>query len=98
MFKSLSRAVTCTRELVSIYMCYSQGDGLNTPLSRLSYLVLYTVLQLSICLCTLSLYGTKYPMYGTLMMDDIRSINYVYLYISSPYVKPNINSTPAPEC
>ena len=38
MFESLSRTVTCTRELISIYMCYSQGEGLNTSLSRLSYL------------------------------------------------------------
>ena len=67
----LSRTVTCTRELISIYMCYSQGDGLNTSLSRLLYLVLYTVVQLSTCPCTLSLYGTKYPMYWTLMMNDI---------------------------
>ena len=50
MFESLSKTVTCTRELVSIYMCYSQGDGLNTPLSRLSYLVLYTVVHLSVYL------------------------------------------------
>ena len=71
MFKSLSRTVTCTRELISIYMCYSQGGGLNTPLSRLSCLVLYTVLQLSTCLCTLSLYGTKYPTYWTLMINYI---------------------------
>ena len=49
MFKSLSRTVTCTRELISIYMCYSQGDGINTSLSRLSCLVLYTVVQLSSC-------------------------------------------------
>ena len=53
MFESLSRTVTCTRELISIYMCYSQGEGLNTSLSRLFYLVLYTVVQL---LSTLSLY------------------------------------------
>ena len=46
MSKSLSRTVTCTREFISIYMCYSQGDGINTSLSRLSYLVLYTVVQL----------------------------------------------------
>ena len=71
MFESLSRTVTCTRDLISIYMCYSQEDGLNTPLSRLSYLILYTVVQLFTCLCTLSLYGTKYPMYWTLMMNDI---------------------------
>ena len=56
-FKSLSRTVTCTRELISIYTYYSQGDGLNTSLFRLSYLVLYTVPQLSgypavPCLCT----------------------------------------------
>ena len=72
MFKSLSRTVTFTRELISIYMCYPQGDGLNTSLSRLSYLVLYPVVQLSSCLlCTLSLYGTKDPMYWTLMMNVI---------------------------
>ena len=53
MFESLSRTVTCTRELISIYMCYSLGEGLNTSLSRLSYLVLYTVVQL---LSTLSFY------------------------------------------
>ena len=69
MFKSLSRTVTCTRELISIYMCYSQGDGIITSLSRLYYLVLYTVFQLSGCI--LSLYGTKYPLYWTLMMNDI---------------------------
>ena len=50
LFKSLSRTVTCTRELISTYMCYSEGDGINTPLSRLSYLVLYTVFQLSLYL------------------------------------------------
>ena len=71
MFKLLSRTVTCTRELISIHMCYAQGDRLNTSLSRLSYLVLYTVLQLSTCLCTLSLYGTNYPIYWTLMMNVI---------------------------
>ena len=42
MFESLSRTVTCTRELISIYMCYSQGDGLNTSLSRLFYVVYCT--------------------------------------------------------
>ena len=57
MFESLSRTVTCVRELISIYMCYSQGDGINTSLSRLSYLVLYTVVQLSCCpVVHLSLY------------------------------------------
>ena len=71
LFESLSRTVTCTRELISIYMCYSQGEGLNSSLSRLFYLVLYTVVQLSICLCTLYSYGTKYPMCWVLMMNDI---------------------------
>ena len=58
LFESLSRTVTCTRELISIYMCYFQGEGLNTSLSRLFYLVLYTVVQLlSSCLVVhLSLY------------------------------------------
>ena len=67
MFKSLSRTVTCRRELISINMCYSQEDGINTSLSRLSYLVLHTVVQSSTYLCTLSSYGTIYPMYWTLM-------------------------------
>ena len=58
MFKSLSRTVTCTRKFINIYMCYPQGGGLDTSLSRLSYLVLYTAVQLPVC--TLSLYGTKY--------------------------------------
>ena len=52
MFESLSRTVTCTRELISIYVCYSLGEGLYTSLSRLFSLVLYTLVQLS----TLSLY------------------------------------------
>ena len=34
------------RGVVSIDMCYSQGEGLNTSLPRLLYLVLYTVVQL----------------------------------------------------
>ena len=55
--------------VASIDMCYSQGEGPSTPLSRLSYLVLFTVLQLSTC--TLSLYGTQYPMHWTLTMNDI---------------------------
>ena len=58
LFESLSRTVTCTRELISIYMCCFQGEGLNTSLSRLSYLILYAVVQLlSSCLVVrLSLY------------------------------------------
>ena len=34
-FDSLSRTVTCTRELTSIYVCYSSGNGFSTPLSEL---------------------------------------------------------------
>ena len=35
------------RGVVSIDMCYYQGEGLNTSLSRLFSLVLYTVVELS---------------------------------------------------
>ena len=91
MFESLSRAVTCTRELISIYMCYSQGDGINTSLSRLSYLVLYTVVHLYLVF-------VRYRVPYVLDAHDEWYINYVYLYISNSYVDPNINSTPVPEC
>ena len=37
-FKSFSRTVTCASEMTSTYMCYPQGNGLNTSQSRLSYL------------------------------------------------------------
>ena len=52
MFKSLSRTVTCTGELSALICVIARGKDLITPLSRLSYLVLYTLIQLS----TLSLY------------------------------------------
>ena len=52
MFKSLSRTVTCTRELSALICVIPRRKDLITPLSRLSYLVLYTLVQLS----TLSLY------------------------------------------
>ena len=98
LFEWLSRTVTCTRELISIYMCYSQGEGLNTSLSKLSYLVLYTVVQLlSSCLVVhLSLYlvSVRYLVPYVLDAHDEWYINYVYLRISSLYVNPNINSTP----
>ena len=93
MFESLSRTVACTSELFSIYMCYSQGDGLNTSLSRLSYLDLHTVVHLS-----LYFVFVRYQVPYVLDAHDELYINYVYLYISSPYVNPNINSTPVPEC
>ena len=61
MFKSLSRAVTCTRELISLYMCYSQMDGIHASLSRLSYpVVLYTVFQLSTYTLALYLVCVRY--------------------------------------
>ena len=99
MFKSLSRTVTCTRELISIYVCYPQGDELNTSLSRLFYLVLYTVLQLSSCpVIHLRLVFVRYQVPYVLDAHDECYINYVYLYISSPYVNLNMNSTPVTEC
>ena len=55
MFKSLSRPVTCTGELSALIRVIPRGKRLSTPLSRLSYLVMYTVLQLS-TLSHLSLY------------------------------------------
>ena len=47
--------------VVSIYMCYSQGDGLNTSLSRLFYLV-YCTQWFSCPVVHLSLYlvGVRY--------------------------------------
>ena len=99
LFKSLNRTVTCTRELISIYMCYPQCDGLNTSLSRLSYLVLYTILQLSSCpVIHLYLVFVRYQVPYVLDAHDERYINHVYLGISSPYVNPNVNSTPVPKC
>ena len=101
MFKSLSRTVTCARELISIYMCYSQGEGLNTSLSRLSYVVLYMVVQLLLSGCPvvhLYLVLVRYQVPYVLDAHDECYINYVYLCISSPCVNPNINSTPVPEC
>ena len=44
-------------------MCYSQGEGLNTSLSRLFYLVLYTVVELLSGCCSVV---HKYPMCWTL--------------------------------
>ena len=79
-----------------IYMYYSQGDVINTSLSRLSYLVLYTgalVVHLSLYLVCV-----RYQVLYVLDAHDGLYINYVYLYISSPYVNPNINSTPVREC
>ena len=34
-FGCTSRTVSYARELTSVYMCYSEGDGVNTSLSRL---------------------------------------------------------------
>ena len=49
--ESISRTVTCTGELSALIRVIPRGKRRNTP-SRLSYLVMYTVVQLS----TLSLY------------------------------------------
>ena len=35
LFGCTSRTVSYVRELMSVYIRYSQGDGFNTPLSRL---------------------------------------------------------------
>ena len=72
MFKSLSRTGTCKRELISIYMYYSKGDGLNTSLSRLLYLVYQhsgsVVVWLSGCsLVSVPCHCTVPVPYGTLM-------------------------------
>ena len=100
LFESLSGTVTCTRELISICMCYSQGDGLNTSLSRLFHLVYWTSASVVIwlsgcplvpCLCTV-------PSTLCIRRSCEWYMNYVYLCISSLYVTPNINSTPVPEC
>ena len=37
MFAYDSITVSSAWELISVSMCYSQGDGVNTPLSRLMY-------------------------------------------------------------
>ena len=36
-FGCTSRTVSYARELISVSMCYSQGDGFNTSLSRFMY-------------------------------------------------------------
>ena len=95
MFKSLSSTVTCTRELISIYVCYSQGDEISTSLSRLSYLVLYQVHSCPVILSYLVF--VRYQVLYVLDDHDECYINCVYLYISSPYINPNMNSTPVPE-
>ena len=40
MFGYAPKNVSYAWELTSVYMCYSQGDGFNTSLSRLFYLIL----------------------------------------------------------
>ena len=56
LFKSLGRTVTFTRELISIYMCYLQGDGVNTSLSGLSFYLCTRCFSCPLvfvpCLCT----------------------------------------------
>ena len=86
----------CVGVDISIHVCYPQGDGLNTSLSRLSYLVLYTVLQLSGC--PVVPYFVQYQVPCVLGAHDECYMNYVYLCISSPYINRNMNNTPLPKC
>ena len=70
MFKSLSNRYMYEGVDKHIYMCCSQGDGSNTSVSRLSYLVLDTVLQLSSC--TLTVYGTMCVFFPSIL--DIKFV------------------------
>ena len=47
-----SRTVSYAKELTSVYICYSQGNGLNTPLSI--FYILYTKGGCSCCCCSFS--------------------------------------------
>ena len=48
MFGCTSRTVSYAKELTSVYICYPQGDGFDTPLSRLSY-ALYAHVSMLVC-------------------------------------------------
>ena len=72
MFKSISKTVACTGELSALICIISRGKDFIPPPSRLFYLALYTLIQLStLSFSTLSQYGTQYSMYWTLTMNDI---------------------------
>ena len=93
MFESLSRTLTCTRELISIYMRYSQGEGLNTSLSRLFYLVLYSVVQLLWKIITLVLNEESLPSRFYRSCNEVKLLQ-LYCFVlgmrsikSSPYAK-----------
>ena len=90
----------CVGVNIRIYMCYPQEDGLNTSLSRVTYLILYTVLQLFSCtrcpVVHLYLIFVQYQVPCVLGAHDECYINYVYLCISSPYINHKMNSTPYP--
>ena len=47
LFGCTSRTVSYARELISVSMCYSQGDGLDTSLSRFMY---STHVSLRVCI------------------------------------------------
>ena len=68
LFKSLSRTVTCAGELSPLTCVIPRGKGLIAPLSRLSYMVLYTLIQLS----PLSLYlvSVRYSVFYVLDAHD----------------------------
>ena len=76
-------------------MSYSQRDGTNTSLSTLSYLVLYTVVQLSSCPLVPCLCTVPYTYVLDANVNDIL-ISSVCLDISSPYVNLNIILHPYP--
>ena len=50
MFEYTFRTVSYAKELTSVYICYSQGNGLNTPLSKLVRTTVHT--QVSSVLCS----------------------------------------------
>ena len=80
------------------YMYGLFTGGFKTFLSRLSYLILYMLIQWFGCtLAWLYLVVVRYQVPCVLGAHDECYINYVYLYISSPYINPNMNSTPVPE-
>ena len=69
MFESLSRTVTCTRELIIIYMCYSQGEGLNTS-HRYRHLNYRSK-------CLLNTYYTRYVIHTMYTIHDTHNTRYM---------------------
>ena len=44
LFRYTSKTVSYAKELTSVYICYSEGNGFNTPLSRLLRTTVHAVL------------------------------------------------------